>query len=104
MAYKKDTSDVRESPALDIMRLLEQRGAKVMFSDPFIRQVRIDGGRAYRNTVLTPANLKKADLVLIVTDHSAFDYATVVRHSRVILDTRNVTRDVRVGRSKIHKL
>jgi len=104
VSYKRDTGDVRESPALDIMQLLEQRGAKIKFHDPYNKQVRIDGGRVYKVTPLTPANLSKADLVIIVTDHSDFDYAEVVRHSKAVLDTRNATRDVKRGRSKIHKL
>jgi len=104
VSYKRDTGDVRESPALDIMRLLEQRGAKIKFHDPYNKQVRIDGGRVYKVTPLTPANLSKADLVIIVTDHSNFDYTEVVRHSKAVLDTRNATRDVKRGRSKIHKL
>jgi UDP-N-acetyl-D-glucosamine dehydrogenase len=53
---------------------------------------------------LTPANLRKADLVLIITDHSSFDFDAIVRHSPLILDTRNATRDVKVGRAKVHKL
>jgi len=104
VSYKRDTADLRESPALDIMRLLEQRGAKLSYHDPYNDEVRMDGGRVYRNTRLTPANLARADLVLIVTDHSAFDYDLVVRHARVVLDTRNATREVKTNRSKVHKL
>jgi len=104
VAYKKDTGDVRESPALDVMKLLQERGAKVSFSDPFNKSVRLDGGKEYRATRPTQANLGKADLVVIVTDHSDFDYDMLVRNSRLLLDTRNATRSVRVGRSKIHKL
>lgn len=104
VSYKRDTSDVRESPALDVMRLLDGRGARVLFHDPFNRSVRVDGGREHRMSPLTPTTLGKADLVIIITDHSSYNYPTVVRHSRLILDTRNATRNVRVGRSKIHKL
>ena len=104
VAYKKDTSDVRESPALDVLRLLKDRGAKVMFHDPYNREIRVDGGGLLRRTPLTPANLAKADLVAIVTDHSCYDYGMIVRHSKLVLDTRNATRDVRTGRKKIHKL
>jgi UDP-N-acetyl-D-glucosamine dehydrogenase len=104
VSYKRDTADLRESPALDIMRLLEQRGAKVSYHDPYNDEVRMDGGHVYRNTRLTPANLARADLVLIVTDHSEFDYDKVVRHATLVLDTRNATREVKVNRSKVHKL
>jgi UDP-N-acetyl-D-glucosamine dehydrogenase len=104
VSYKRDTADLRESPALDIMRLLERRGAKLNYHDPYNEQVRMDGGRVYRNTRLTPANLARADLVLIVTDHSEFDYDKIVRHAKVVLDTRNATRNVKTHRSKVHKL
>jgi UDP-N-acetyl-D-glucosamine dehydrogenase len=104
IAYKKDTGDVRESPALDVMKLLQERGAKVSFCDPYNNSVRLDGGKEYKAIRPTPANLGQADLVAIVTDHSDFDYDMVVRNSRLILDTRNATRAVRGRRSKIHKL
>ena len=104
LAYKRDTSDVRESPALDVLRLLMDRGAHVSFHDPYNAELRLDGGRPRKCTPLTPANLTRADLVAIITDHSCYDYETIVRHSRLVLDTRNATRAVRAGRSKIHKL
>jgi UDP-N-acetyl-D-glucosamine dehydrogenase len=104
ISYKKDTGDVRESPALDVMKILEERGAKVSFSDPFNDSVRLDGGKEIKAKRPTPANLAKADIVIIVTDHSDFDYEDVVRSSRLVLDTRNATKNVRVGRSRIHKL
>jgi UDP-N-acetyl-D-glucosamine dehydrogenase len=103
VAYKRDTSDVRESPALDILRLLDDRGARVSFHDPYAQRLELDG-RVLRRSPLTPARLRAADLVLIVTDHSSFDYAEIVRHSRLLLDTRNATRGVSSGRAKIHRL
>ncbi len=103
-AYKKDIGDLRESPALDVMRLLEDQGAKVSYHDPYVGQVRLDGGLAKRSVALTSASLRHADLVVIVTDHSCFDYEAIVRHARLVLDTRNATRAVRGGRSKIRKL
>jgi len=104
VAYKRDTSDLRESPALDVVRLLSERGARISFHDPYNREIRINGGRVAKVTPLTAANLRKADLLVIVTDHSSYDYDWIVRHARVVLDTRNATRNVRAGRSKIHKL
>ncbi len=104
VAYKRDTGDTRESPALDVIRLLDERGAKVQFHDPYNRAVRLDGGGSLKATPLTPANLKRADLVVIVTDHSDYDFGEIVRHARLVLDTRNATRGVRTGRSKVHKL
>ncbi len=104
VAYKKDTSDVRESPALDVFRLLQDRGAKIAYHDPYVAEVRLDGGRRQKAVPLTPANLKKADLVIILTDHSNYDYDLIVRHAGMVLDSRNATRNVKTGRSKIHKL
>ena len=104
VAYKKDTNDVRESPALDVMNLLHEQGARISFHDPHAQSVRFDGDRTQKAVPLTPANLRKADLVIIVTDHSAYDYNMIVKHSRLIMDTRNATRKVKTGRAKIHRL
>jgi UDP-N-acetyl-D-glucosamine dehydrogenase len=103
-AYKKDTGDVRESPALDVLQLLERRGANVQFHDPYNSEIVLEGGRRLRRTALTPTNLKRSDLVLIVTDHSVYDMDEVAKHARLILDTRNATSAVRAHRKRIHKL
>jgi len=87
VAYKRDIDDVRESPALDVIHLLQQRGAKVTYTDPYIPSIRIDGGEELRaQGAETVAN---ADAVVIITDHTCFDYETIVKDSRLILDTRN---------------
>jgi UDP-N-acetyl-D-glucosamine dehydrogenase len=104
VAYKKDTSDTRESPALDVIRLLQDEGATVSFHDPYANAIRAEDGRIEKGRALTPRNLKAADLVVIVTDHSAFDYAAIVKSARRVLDTRNATRDVKSGRGKVVKL
>ncbi len=104
VAYKKDTGDLRESPALDVIRLLDEKGAKVRFHDPYGKTVEIREGVRGRVTPLTPASLGRADLTIIVTDHSAYDFDAIVRNSRLVLDTRNATRRVKRGRAKIHKL
>jgi UDP-N-acetyl-D-glucosamine dehydrogenase len=104
VAYKKDTSDVRESPALDVIRLLQEQGAKVRFHDPYIDRIRVDGGKPLRRTALTSRTLSSADLVLIVTDHSDYDYESVVRHAKVVFDTRAATRKVRASKAKVHRL
>ncbi len=104
VAYKRDTGDSRESPALDVIRLLDERGAKIAFHDPFNTEVAIDGGRVLRRSALSEKNLAKADLVIVITNHSDYDYKMIVRHSGLILDTRNATEKIRSGRSKIHLL
>lgn len=100
MAYKKDIDDVRESPGLDIVHLLMQRGAKVTYSDPFIPSLRIDGQRLESQEML-PA-CAAADCVVVITDHSNLDYAAVIETSSLIVDTRNALKKYKSG--KIVKL
>jgi len=87
VAYKRNIDDLRESPALDIILLLEQRGAQVTYTDPYIPTLRLNGH------CLTSTNLQEnaaiADCVVIVTDHKAFDYSALVDNARLIIDTRN---------------
>ena len=89
VAYKKDIDDIRESPAIDIIRLLQQRGAMVVYHDPFVPHLKEDTVDL-RSVPLTPAQLGAADCAIIVTDHSAVDYALVARHVRRVVDTRHV--------------
>jgi len=98
MAYKRDIDDVRESPAIDVMRLLEERGAKVEYHDPYIPHVSDHGhGEPTASSVaLTDARIKNADVVVIVTDHTCFDYANVVKLAKLVVDTRNATKKLGV--------
>jgi UDP-N-acetyl-D-glucosamine dehydrogenase len=87
VAYKRDIDDVRESPALDIILLLERRGARVTYSDPYVSNIRLDG---HELSAEDPnAMSAAADCVVIVTDHAKFDYAAIVKNARLIVDTRN---------------
>jgi len=104
LAYKRDTGDTRESPAMDVIRLFHEAGAKVSFHDPYSERMKLEDGTVRKISPLSPRNLTAADLVVIVTDHSVYDWKFVVRHARLVLDTRNATRKVRAARSKIHKL
>jgi len=88
VAYKKDIDDIRESPALDIIRLLERRGAHVSYHDPHIAQFTEDG-LVMRSVPLTAETIRGADCAVIVTDHSAIDYALVAKASAVV-DTRHI--------------
>ena len=104
VAYKKDVDDVRESPALEIMELLQHRGAVLSYHDPYI--ARLHKMRAYdfshmSSTELTEDVLKSTDVVLITTDHTNFDYQWIVDHAPLTVDTRNATRKVTRGRDKI---
>ncbi len=105
VAYKKDVDDARESPALAIMNLLQKKGAKVLYHDPFIPS--LPAFRKYHfklnSSPLTKALLQRVDAVVVVTDHSQVDYAWVVRHASLIIDTRNVTKGMNQWRKKIVK-
>ena len=86
-AYKRDIDDVRESPALDIILLLERRGSRVTYSDPFVPSLRLDGREL---TAQEPIEMAaEADCVVVVTDHSGVDYAAIVDRAKLIVDTRN---------------
>ncbi|HXY31736.1 MAG TPA: nucleotide sugar dehydrogenase [Gemmatimonadaceae bacterium] len=95
VAYKKDIDDLRESPALEILDLLSQKGVDVRYHDPFVPEIVDDGhtpaGAVGRSVELTDDELREADAVLIVTDHSVVDYDRVVRLAAVVIDTRNAT-------------
>jgi UDP-N-acetyl-D-glucosamine dehydrogenase len=90
VSYKKDVGDVRESPAIDIMRMLEEHGAEVRYHDPFVPEIHEDG--VSRTAVeLSDEELAAADCVVIITDHSTVDYRTVVEKAGLVVDTRNAT-------------
>jgi UDP-N-acetyl-D-glucosamine dehydrogenase len=94
VAYKKDINDIRESPALDVIRLLQRRGAQVSYHDPHVRNLKEDD-IDLTSVPLTSETIAAADCVVIVTDHSDVDYALVERCGRVIVDTRNALEKVR---------
>ena len=102
-AYKKDIDDLRESPVLKIMEHLEKRNAVVMYNDPFIPEF-THAGVHYVSVELTEKNIQDADLVIITTDHSNYDYDFVVKNAKVVFDTRNATKEVVENRDKIIKL
>ncbi len=94
MAYKKDIDDLRESPALTIIELLRAEGAEVLYNDPYFPKV--GKGRRYNlNMTSTPLeNLEQYDCVLIVTDHSDYNYQEIVNNSRLVVDSRNATKGI----------
>jgi len=98
LAYKKDVDDVRESPSVTLIELLQQRGAKVDYHDPHIpvaKPMREHNITYMKSQPLTPASLRKYDCVLIATDHSRVDYEMVCRNATLVVDTRNATRHVK---------
>ena len=93
VSYKKDVGDIRESPALDIIKLLHEKGAEIRYHDPFVAEIREDGIRL-GSVPLSDSEVSAADCVVIVTDHSAVDYGAVVRHASLVVDSRNATAGV----------
>jgi UDP-N-acetyl-D-glucosamine dehydrogenase len=101
VAYKADIDDIRESPSLDIMQTLIDRGSRVEYSDPFVPTLEF-AGRRFRSVPLTATQLKRFDCTVIATAHAGVPYATVLRHSKGVVDTRNALRGRRS--SKIVRL
>ena len=106
VAYKKDVDDPRESPSFHLLDLLMERGVDFTYNDPHIPKLpkmRHHDVPAMESQELTPEYLASQDCVLIATDHSAYDYDFIVKHSQMVLDTRNATKNVTEGREKIYK-
>jgi len=103
VTYKKDVADTRESAALDLMLLLQERGAEVVFHDPFVATLRFDGGEQH-GIELSAEELRRADCVVIVADHSAYDYTWIVTEAQAVVDTRNATRGVAAPAGRVWKL
>lgn len=101
VAYKPDIDDYRESPVFKIIELLAAEGARIVTVDPHVDAFYDHHGHEHRNMPLTDDLLRAADCVTIITNHSAFDYARIVRLASVVVDTRNATRNVQEGRDKI---
>jgi UDP-N-acetyl-D-glucosamine dehydrogenase len=104
VAYKKDVDDLRESPSLKLLELLTARGAVMDYNDPYfpsLHKMRHYDFSNMRSMDLTPERLASYDCVLIATDHSSYDYDSIVRSARLVVDTRNATRHVRQNRDKI---
>ncbi len=95
VAFKRDVDDTRHSPALRVMELLlEDNVRKLHYNDPWVPEVQVNGTRL-KSRKLTPALLESMDCVVVTTDHSDYDYEMIVRHSKVVIDTRNATKAVR---------
>lgn len=106
LAYKKDVDDVRESPSVELIELLNHRGAKVDYHDPHIpaaKEMREYNITHMKSIPLTPTNLKKYDCVLIATDHSTVDYDLVCKHAPLVVDTRNATGDKKRNPKKVYR-
>jgi UDP-N-acetyl-D-glucosamine dehydrogenase len=105
VAFKKNVDDTRESPALKIMEFLMQRGVdvdRISYNDPYVESVEVFG-HDYTSIELTAENLRAADVAVITTDHSDYDAEFIVQHAKSVVDTRNLTRNIK-NNDKISKL
>jgi UDP-N-acetyl-D-glucosamine dehydrogenase len=102
-AYKADVSDTRESPSLELISHLRAGGAKVAYNDPYVPRIDVDGV-AMESVELTDEELEAADCVVIATNHSSYDWERIVEMSKLIMDTRNATGTLAVGRDNVVKL
>lgn len=101
VAFKRDVDDIRHSPALKVMELLLQDGAKnISYNDPHVPHVKVNN-HEFDSVEVTKESLRAADCVVITTDHSTYDYEEVVKYANCVIDTRNATKAVKKGRDKI---
>jgi UDP-N-acetyl-D-glucosamine dehydrogenase len=104
VAFKRDVDDTRHSPALKVMELLLQDNARnISYNDPHVPSVEVDSQR-FESVPITKGLLSSADCVVITTDHSGYDYRMIMRHSKLVVDTRNVTRGLQTETCKIVRL
>jgi UDP-N-acetyl-D-glucosamine dehydrogenase len=103
VAYKKNVSDCRESPALDVMRLLNEKGAMLSYNDPMVPSLRL-GRSTLKSIEASPAIIAEHDCVIILTDHSAYDIRAIVEAAKLVIDTRNATKDLHAFKDRIIKL
>jgi UDP-N-acetyl-D-glucosamine dehydrogenase len=104
VAYKKDIGDTRESPALEVIRLILDKKAEFLYHDPYIKNLSLDERETYHSEPLTVDLVESVDCVVILTDHGAIDYDWLVEHAQRVVDTRNATRSVKKGQEKITKI
>jgi UDP-N-acetyl-D-glucosamine dehydrogenase len=93
VAYKPNISDIRESPAYDVIGLLDDRGADISYHDPYVSNFEVEG-ELYESVRPTPKRLEQTDLVLVLTDHDDIDFTRIVDHSSLLFDTRNATEGI----------
>jgi len=103
VAYKRDVSDARESPAIEVIKLLRGKGAVVEYADPHVPVFTVND-EELRAVEPTPKRLAACDLAIIITDHRAFDYAAIIEHAPAIFDTRNATKNLDDPDNKVTKL
>jgi UDP-N-acetyl-D-glucosamine dehydrogenase len=103
VAYKADVDDMRESPSLKLIQLLQRRGAKVSYHDPQVAECELNhgSGQRMRGVALDAERIEKADALIIATAHQGVDYALIGRHAQLVIDTRNAMRSVRIPADRL---
>ncbi len=106
VAYKKDIDDLRESPALEVIQHLQQKGAEIRFHDPYVPTIHDDGhtpikGLPLQGVPLSTSELAGADAVVILTDHKVIDYQVIADHAKVVVDSRGVMRGTTASKARI---
>jgi UDP-N-acetyl-D-glucosamine dehydrogenase len=104
VAYKADIDDARESPALQVMDYTRQKGADIMYHDPYISEVTTANGNKYKSVVLTDEVIETADCVVFTAAHSCFDVKRIVEKAKLIVDVKNVVKGVKIENEKVFKL
>jgi UDP-N-acetyl-D-glucosamine dehydrogenase len=103
VAYKKNVSDCRESPALDVMRLLSEKGAVLSYNDPYVPMLRLNS-ETLMSVELSPATIASQDCLVILTDHGSYDFKSIIQSAKLVIDTRNVTKGHDEFKDRIIKL
>ncbi len=104
VSYKKDIGDTRESPALEVMRIMLDKGAQILYHDSHVPNITLGERGTYTSQELTTTLVESADCVVIIADHSNIDYELITKHATVVVDTRNATRTIRSTPNNIIKL
>ena len=103
LAYKPNVSDIRESPSIDIMTLLNKENIKFQYNDPMVKSIEIEG-QTYKSQNIDSELLKNTDLAIISTDHSIYNWEYITNNLKYIFDTRNALRNIKKSKAKIFKL
>jgi UDP-N-acetyl-D-glucosamine dehydrogenase len=103
VTFKRNVADVRNSPAVKVLELLQEQGVEATYHDPLFPRLRV-GEAELESLPLTAETLAGADCVVVHTDHASFDYDWIAEHARLVFDTRNAARHVKAGRDKVVRL
>ena len=104
VTYKPDVDDARESPALHLMELVSQKGANILYHDPFIKEITINNNKQYKSSPLDDNLINLVDCVVFTTNHSCFDVSHIVEQAKLVVDTRNAVKNVSIETDKVFKL